>query len=439
MIGSLIKELAAMPEAEVVKILNGMSDSQANTAYYNWETWARPNQLPPDWDWYIWMMQSGRGSGKTRPGGELVCKWAEEGYSPIALIGKTAADVRDVMVELGESSILKISPPWFMPVYEPSKRRLTWPNGVVATTYAGDEPDQLRGPQHKKAWADELAKWKYAQDAWDNLMLGLRIGDNPQVVISTTPRPIRLIKDLVADERSEKNPEGQVAITRGHTLDNRANLSPAFLRMVLRKYEGTRLGRQELAGEILDDNPDALWQRDLIDDHRLSKYPELKRIVVGLDVQGTDNENSASTGIVVAGIAEIGDTTHGYVLADLTLSGTPEKWATAAVAGYHSWKADRIVAEVNFGGDMVESIIRIVDRNVAIKKVHASRGKAVRAEPVSALYEQGRVHHIGFLPDLEDQLCEWVPGDKSPDRLDALVWAITELLVEEQPIEWRML
>ena len=384
-------------------------------------------------------MLSGRGGGKTRPGAELVVKWARQGYTPIALIGKTAADCRDTMIEVGDSSILKISPPWFRPVYEPSKRRLTWPNGVVGITYASDEPGQLRGPQHMKAWSDELAKFKYPQETWDNLMFGLRIGDNPQAVVSTTPRPIKVIKELVADMRTAENPDGRVAVTRGHTLENRANLSPEFLRYILRKYEGTRLGRQELAGEILDDNPDALWQRDLIEDHRLNKHPELKRIVVAVDVQGTDNETSSSTGIMVVGIAAVKGIMHGYVLADLTLSGTPDKWATAAVAGYHSWKADRIVAEVNFGGDMVEAIIRIIDKNVSFKKVHASRGKAVRAEPVSALYEQGRVHHIGFFADLEDQLCEWVPGDKSPDRLDALVWAITDLMLEEQPIEWRRL
>ena len=401
-----------------------LSPSDREELLYEWELIARDKQLPPDWLWYVWLLLSGRGGGKTRTGAELVNKWARERFTPIALVGETKADVRDTMVEVGDSAILNISPPWFMPEYEPSKRRLIWPNGVLGIIYSGDEPGQLRGPQHQKAWVDELAKFKYPKEAWDNLMFGLRIGKQPQAVVTTTPKPIKVIKELVADKRT--------AVTRGHTLENRDNLAPDFLRYILRKYEGTRLGRQELAGEVLDDNPDALWERARIDELRLRKHPELKRIVVAIDPQGTDNESSSSTGIMVAGIADVGDRVEAYVLADLTLSGTPERWATAAVTGYHNFKADRIVAEVNFGGDMVEAIIRLVDKNIPFKKVHASRGKAVRAEPVSALYEQGRVHHVGFLAELEDQLCEWVPGDKSPDRLDALVWAITELILEPE-------
>lgn len=407
-----------------------MTDEEADAAFFDWNVWARGKQIPPEWDWYIWLLLGGRGSGKTRPGAELTIKWAKEGFNPIALIAAKAADSRDIMIEVGDSSILKISPPWFMPIYEPSKRRLTWPNGVVGITYSGEEPDQLRGMQHQKAWADELAKFKYPQETWDNLMFGLRVGSKPQVVVTTTPRPIKSIKELVADERT--------AVTRSHTLDNRDNLAPDFLRYILRKYEGTRLGRQELAAEVLDDNPDALWERAKIDEERVSKPPELKRIVVAIDPQGTDSEGSSDTGIVVAGTAEVKGILHGYILADLTLSGTPEKWATEAVAGFYTFKADRIVAEVNFGGDMVESIIRIIDKAVAFKKVHASRGKMVRAEPVSALYEQGRIHHVGFLAELEDQLCQWVPGDKSPDRLDALVWAITELMLEKQGLEFMI-
>ena len=417
-----------LPEPERLKELNKLSEKEAESLLYDWEFWARPKQLPPDWAWYIWLILSGRGGGKTRTGAELVIKWARKGYSPIALVGETKADVHDTMVEVGDSSILKISPPWFMPEYEPSKRRLTWPNGVVGIIYSGDEPGQLRGPQHMKAWVDELAKFKYPQEAWDNLMFGLRIGDAPQSVVTTTPRPIKVIKELVADKRT--------AVARGHTLENIDNLASDFLDYILRKYEGTRLGRQELAGEILDDNPDALWERAQIDELRVSKHADLERIVVAIDPQGTDSATSADTGIVVVGIAPVRGDLHAYVLADLTLSGTPEKWASAAVSGFYSFKADRIVAEVNFGGDMVESIIRVVDKLIPFKKVHASRGKVVRAEPVSALYEQGRVHHVGFFAELEDQLCEWVPGAKSPDRLDALVWAITELMLgEEEPAE----
>lgn len=410
-----------------MKALNSLTEKEAEALLYDWAFWARPKQLPPDWDWYIWLLLSGRGGGKTRTGAELTIKWAKEKYSPIALVGQTKADVRDTMVEVGESAILNICPPWFRPEYEPSKRRLTFPNGVLAIIYSGDEPDQLRGPQHAKAWVDELSKFKYPQETWNNLLFGLRIGEKPQVVVTTTPRPIPIIKALVNDSRT--------AVTRGHTLENRAHLAPDFFNYILSKYEGTRLGQQELAGEILDDNPEALWQRDRIDELRVKQHPELIRIVVAIDPAVSTNEQSSETGIIVAGIAQVSGQVHGYILADLTIKGTPDQWATAAVTGYYRAGADRIIGEVNNGGDMVEHTIRTVDQNVAFNKVHASRGKYTRAEPVSALYEQGRIHHVGFFPDLEDQLCEWVPGDKSPDRLDALVWAITELMLGQEERE----
>ncbi len=240
---SKMHSIALLPERERKEFVDNLTDEQAAVINYDWEQWARGKQLPPDSDWYIWLMLSGRGCGKTRTGAELVRKWAKDGYSPIALVGQTKADVRDTMVEIGDSSILKISPPWFTPQYEPSKRRLTWPNGVQAIIYSGDEPDQLRGPQHQKAWCDELAKFMYPQRTWDNLLLGLRTGDKPQCVVTTTPRPIKLLKDMVADSR--------VAVTRGHTLENKENLAPDFLAYIIAKYEGTKLGRQELAGELL--------------------------------------------------------------------------------------------------------------------------------------------------------------------------------------------
>jgi len=428
-----------LPEQERLKTLKSLTEKEAESLIYDWEFWARPKQLPPDWDWYIWMMLSGRGGGKTRPGAELVIKWAKEGYSPIALVGETKADVRDTMVEVGDSSILSISPPWFRPEYEPSKRRVTWPNGVLGIIYSGDEPDQLRGPQHQKAWVDELAKFKYPQEAWDNLMLGLRMGNKPQAVVSTTPRPIKAIKELVKDERTETNPNGRVAVTRGHTLENKDNLAPDFLNYILRKYGGTRLGRQELAGEILDDNPNALWKRTQMDELRVTQHPDLARIVVAIDPAVSTGDESDDTGIIVAGIAPYMGALHGYILDDLTIKGTPDQWATAAVTGYYRHRADKVVGEVNNGGDMVEHTVRTVDKSIPFKAVHASRGKYIRAEPVSALYEQGRVHHVGFFPELEDQLCEWVPGDTSPDRLDALVWALTELMLEAEKDPWRRL
>ena len=355
----------------------------------------------------------------------MTVKWAKEGYSPIALVAQTKADARDTMIEVGDSGILNIAPPWFYPHYESSKRRLTFPNGALAVVYSGDEPDQLRGPQHQKAWVDELAKFKYPQDTWDNLLFGLRVGGCPQAIVTTTPRPIPVIKDLVLDPRT--------VTVRGHTDENRANLSPDFLKYITTKYGGTRLGRQELAGEILDDNPDALWRRATVDGLRVSEHPDLLRIVVAIDPQATDSAISAETGIIVGGVASINGNLHGYVLADITLKGSPDQWARAAVSGYHTFKADRVVGEVNNGGDMVEHTVRTVDKNVSYKAVHASRGKQLRAEPISALYEQGRIHHVGFFAELEDQMCEWIPGDKSPDRLDALVWAFTELMIGAEP------
>jgi len=422
---SLAYSIALLPEQERRKAIQSLSQKEAEALLYDWSFWARPNQLPPDLDWYIWLLLSGRGFGKTRAGNEQVIKWAKSGASPIALVGQTKADVRDTIIEIGDSSILKISPPWFMPEYEPSKRRLTWPNGVLGIIYSGDEPDQLRGPQHAKALVDELCKFKYPQDTWDNLMFGLRVGDEPQAVVTTTPRPISTLKQIAADSKT--------VISSGHTLENAANLPPSFLKYVLEKYGGTRLGRQELEGKILDDNPNALWQRVWLDKLRLREHPPLLRIVVGVDPEATNTETSAETGIIVAGIANVGDKLHGYVLDDLSIRASPSSWATAAITGYHKHMADRIIGEVNNGGDMVDNTIHSVEKSVPFKPVHASRGKEIRAEPISALYEQGRVHHVGFFPELEDQLCDWVPGMKSPDRLDALVWALTELFQQGEP------
>jgi len=416
-----------------LKAIQDLTDEEATKLLYDWTFWARPKQLPPDWNWYIWLILSGRGFGKTRTANELVIKWANEGYNPIALIGQTKADVRDTIIELGDSAILNISPPWFYPEYEPSKRRLTWPNGVVGIVYSGDEPDQLRGPQHAKASVDELSKFKYPQETWDNLMLGLRIGDNPQAIVATTPRPIKIVKNLLKDER--------VAITRGHTLDNKDNLAPTFLKYILDRYEGTRLGRQELAGEVLDDNPNALWKRPLIDDNRTTQCPDLIRVVVGVDPPGGVTE----CGIVVAGIANINGQEHGFVLEDRSLHASPDGWAEAVLTGYNRNKADRIVGEANFGGDMVENTImqaaKSRGQNASYKHVHASRGKAVRAEPVVALYEQGRMHHVGEFPQLEDEMCEWIPGAtrESPNRVDALVWAVTELMLTEPEPEEKII
>ena len=317
------------------------------------------------------------------------------------------------------------------PDYEPSLHRLTWPNGAVATLFSADEPNRLRGPQHDLAWCDELAAWRYPS-AWDMLMFGLRLGEDPRVVVTTTPRPIKLIRELLADAK--------VVVTRGRTAENRGHLAPAFLDQIVRRYEGTRLGRQELDGEILDDMPGALWSHGLIDAARVSATPELVRIVVAIDPAVSSGEHSDETGIIIAGKNSEG---HGYVLVDLSGHYRPAEWAKVAITACHTHRADRIVAEVNNGGEMVEATLRMLDPNVPYTAVHAARGKVARAEPVAALYEQGRIHHLGALPQLEDQMCAFSPGahgdfDRdsagySPDRVDALVWALTELLVDSLP------
>lgn len=340
----------------------------------------------------------------------------------IAIVGLTAADARDVIVE-GESGILAVHPEHERPLYEPSKRRITWPSGAIATCYNASEPDQLRGPQHTHAVVDELAKFPHAQDLWDQLQFGLRLGDKPQTVIATTPRPIPIIKRLMADPST--------VVTRGRTLDNRTNLAPGAVDALIERYEGTRLGRQELDGEIVDDVPGALWTRDMLDVTRVKDAPQMSRVVVAIDPSGTDGDDDGDdVGIVVAGRGVDG---RGYVLADRTCRLSPDGWARLAVTAYHQFQADRIVAERNFGGAMVASVIRTADRSVPYKEVIASRGKAARAEPVSALYEQGRVSHVGPLPELEDEMVLMTPGgylgEGSPNRTDALVWALTEVML----------
>jgi predicted phage terminase large subunit-like protein len=405
------------------------AEQLASVLSTGWRSIARPNQLPPDGDWRTWLLLAGRGFGKTRSGAEWCVEWAEGRQATrFALVAPTAADARDVMVE-GESGILSISPEWFRPIYEPSRRRLTWPNGAIATLYSADEPERLRGPQHDAAWADEVAAWRYPE-AWDMLMFGLRLGADPKVVVTTTPRPTKLIRELVSDPT--------VFITRGSTSENRANLAPAFLDKIVRKYEGTRLGRQELEAELLEDVPGALWTRGAIEASRTREAPSLSRVVVAIDPAVTSGEDADETGIVVVGKDAAG---HGHVLSDVSGRYLPPEWARAAIGAYRTHQADRIVAEVNNGGEMVEATIRMVDPNVPFTAVRASRGKVTRAEPVAALYEQGRIHHVGAFPELEDQMCAFTTdfdrarAGYSPDRVDALVWALTELLVERIPFE----
>ena len=426
----------ATPERRRAAILSLPPDVAAVLAH-DWEgVHALPNQVRPDWAWTIWLVLAGRGFGKTRTGAEWILSKVsgdagESRAKRLTLIAATAADIRDTMIE-GESGLLTIAPPWNRPDYEPSKRRLTWKSGAVAVMLSADRPDRLRGPQCDTFWADELAAWRYPE-AWAQLQLGFRLG-RPQGVVTTTPRPIPVLRSLLRREGRD------VAVSRGTTYDNRANLAPEFFDSVCRLYEGTRIGRQELHAEVLDDNPGAMWKRDQLDALRVASPPGMQRIVVAIDPAVSTNEDSDETGIVVAGLA--GDR-HVYVLEDRSGVHTPLQWANEAISAYRRWKADRVVAEVNQGGDLVVSNLRNTDDTIPVRTVHATRGKAIRAEPVAGLYEQGRVHHVGVLAKLEDQMCNWDPatpakatrdergerdGVGSPDRIDALVWAVTELM-----------
>lgn len=410
-----VSDLTGKDPEIVSRAIATLSDREAEALLYSWEEWARPEQLAPPGDWSIWLILAGRGFGKTRSGAEWVRQ--EEQKAPhIALVAPTAADGRDIMVE-GEAGIMSVFPDSERPVYEPSKRRVTFRNGSQATVYSADEPDRLRGPSHHAFWADEIASWKYPE-AWDMLMLTLRLG-NARGVATTTPRPIKLIRDLIA--RAGKD----VAVTRGTTYDNLHNLAPAFRAQIIQQYEGTRLGRQELNAEILDDVPGALWTRSLIEEQRTSRAPDMKRIVVAVDPAASNTEESDHTGIVVCGL---GSDKRGYVLADGSMRGTPAQWAAKACDLLETWQADRIIAEKNQGGDMVTHTIQSHQENAPVKLVHASRGKRARAEPISALYEQGKIHHVGTFEMLEDEMCTWDGGGDSPDRMDALVWGMTELM-----------
>lgn len=395
------------------------------TAKWNWRRVARPNQLAPSGDWLTWLVLAGRGFGKTRCGAE----WVREEISAkranrIALVAETQKDLEEVMV-FGQSGILSVFPLHQKPKVRVKPVRLEFYTGAVAYGYNATEPDQLRGPQFDCAWGDEFAKWRYARETWDQLQFGLRLGKHPRQVITTTPRPIAVLREILAS--------GTAVVTRGITAENAANLAPSFLKSITDKYANTRLGRQELSAEILDDIPDALWTRAALDRDRrkITEVPQLKRIVVAIDPAAKTNEipeDGAATGIIVAGV---GEDNRGYVLDDQTMRGSPNAWARMAVASFDRYGGDCIVAEINNGGEMVEATIRAVRPTIPFRAVHASRGKWTRAEPVAALYEQGRISHVGSFAALEDEMVNFGPnglaGEFSPDRVDALVWALTEL------------
>jgi phage terminase large subunit-like protein len=403
--------MASQPPQVRETFLSNLTPIQREYLAHDWTFWARDKQQLPAKDFFVWVILAGRGFGKTRTGAETTRSWVKDN-AYVNMIGATADDARDIMIE-GESGILAICPPAERPDYVASKRQLQWPNGAISLIFTADEPERLRGKQHYKLWADELGSWRYPE-AWEQAMLGLRLGNKPQAIVTTTPKPTKLVLDLVKDKRN--------VITTGSTYENRANLAAGFFDYVISKYEGTRLGRQELNAELLTDSPGALWKRDQIDKTRLLKAPEtLTRIVVGVDP--TASATGSEAGIITAGSHNM----DYYTLGDDSLHGSPQEWASAAVTAYYRHKADIIVAEKNNGGDMVMAVIKQVDPKVNVKLVWASRGKATRAEPIAAIAEQGRDHHVGTFAALEDELCMWVPGDESPNRLDAKVWAYTEL------------
>lgn len=450
--------LSELGQDRVTEYLATLDDRQLYELRFFWPWFARPNQLPPralpsGKDWLTWLILAGRGFGKTRCGAEWIRSIAcgstplgKGSHSRIALVAETAADARDVLVE-GESGILAVHPKDMRPTYEVSKRRLTWPNGAIATLYNGTEPDQLRGPQHDAAWVDELAKYRYAEETWDMLQFGLRLGTMPRQCVTTTPRPIPLIKSLVGSPTT--------FTTRGKTGDNASNLAESFMTTIVAKYQGTRLGRQELDGDILEDLPGALWSHDTF--HRVNEYPEMVRIVVAVDPSGTKGitklskssikEAGDDIGIVVAGKGVDG---RGYVLADGTCNLDPNGWGRRVIDYYNgAWSptpndhmAGAVVVETNFGGAMVQSLLKSIDPMVKVKEVRASQGKLARAEPVAALYTQGRISHVGRFDALEGQMVLMAPdgysGNGSPDRLDACVWALTELFLSDR-VEAMML
>ncbi|MBM6581369.1 DNA-packaging protein [Microvirga sp. BT689] len=402
-----------------------------------WPMRCRPEQRLPGLarvhdPWTIWLMLGGRGAGKTRTGAEWVRGIAlgdpDFGTSAsrrIALVGETFSDARNVMVE-GPAGILAVHARHERPTWSPSLRKLEWPNGAVAQVFSAEDPDSLRGPQFEAAWADELAKWKHVEETWDMLQFGLRLGAHPRQMVTTTPRPIPILKRFLADPL--------VAVSRVRTAENAENLAPAFLDTVVRRYAGTRLGRQELDGDIIEDRPDALWTRDVLEANRIEAAPSLMRIVVAVDPPASSTKRADACGIVAAGVDESGTA---YVLEDATASHLkPPEWAAKAVALYRRLQADALVVETNQGGEMVGNVIREVDPSVPMVSVRATRGKYLRAEPVSVLYAQDRVRHVGALPELEDELCDFGPGGltsgRSPDRMDALVWALTELMLRER-------
>ena len=424
----MLSDCAASGQLEAV--LAGLSADELRFLKFDWPTFAHDHQLPPKGDWSLWLLMGGRGAGKTRAGAEWIKAQAlghKGSFSTftgrIALVGETFADVREVMVE-GVSGLLAVHPKSERPNWIPTRRRLEWPNGAVAQTFSSEDPEALRGPQFDIAWCDELAKWRYAEETFDMLQFGLRLGERPRQLVTTTPRPVPIIKRLMK--------QAGTAISHAPTKANALFLAPSFLEAIVGRYAGTRLGRQELDGELIEDRPGALWSRDGLEACRVEAAPEdLTRIVIAIDPPVTARKTSDACGIIAAGLGADG---RAYVLADRSKrQAKPTDWAEAAIGLWHGLKADCLVAEVNQGGDMVSEVIASADASVPVKQVRATRGKFSRAEPVAMLYDQGKIHHVGSLPELEDEMADFGPGGlsngRSPDRLDALVWAVSDLML----------
>jgi phage terminase large subunit-like protein len=430
---SLAQIVAELPEEERARVLEG---TDPEGLLWDWRFWARPEQIAPEGDWAIWLLLAGRGFGKTRTAAEWIREEARvtaDGKRRFALVARTAADVRDVIVE-GESGIMNISAPSEMPLYEPSKRRLTWPNGNTATCFTADEPDSLRGPQFTHAWGDEVAAWRQTPDAagmtaFDNLRVGTRLGRNPQILVTTTPKRVPLLYSLLAE--SEKNPD-KVVVSRGSTMDNAGNLADTYLEAITGVYAGTKLAQQELYGEMLDAVDGALWSESLLDPYRESAYPQHMALrCVAVDPSVAEHPRD-ECGIVVVGSTGDRDLykRQAWVLEDASVLGSPTVWAQRVVAMARKWGCP-VVAEVNQGGALVKNAIHTIDPSIKVLEVHSKFGKALRAEPVTLAYEQGRVHHVGYFAELESQMLSWSPGEsKSPDRIDALVHGLTALLIK---------
>lgn len=438
---SSLEALRSLTLEQRASLLRSLTPAEAEALLYDWPLWARPNQVTPPGDWFLWFILGGRGFGKTRSGAEFCNGEAKELPGSLgALVAETPSQARDVMIE-GESGLLACSPPWFMPEYEPSKKRITWPNGTRATVFSAYEYEELRGPQYNWAWCDELAKWRYPREAWDNLAFGLRLPPRARACVTTTPRSIPLLKELLKRE--------DTVVSRGSTYENIHNLAPSFAKQVLQRYEGTRLGRQEIEAQLLEDLEGALWGHDQLDGLRVAEknLEQLQRVVVAVDPSGSggETERGDEQGISVAGMfTDKEGKTHGRVLADRSCKKSPDGWGKEAVSAAVEFGADCIVGETNYGGAMVEHVIRTAARElkatIRFQMVTASRGKHVRAAPISALYEQKRVKHVGTFAQLEDELCLFTPsgwqGEGSPNRADAAVWALTNLMVKAPPASY---